>query len=134
MEKRYVVGVDVGTSTVKAVFVDGMENKIATTQLTEIFPVKTEKKDFLEYDATDWKNCVRDVLRKGFETGIDPEAVAGICFDDPRRDGIPRRRGWNAPLQRRSLQRYAPSGDHGAAGGTGGRAMCRAQRKLYQHV
>lgn len=97
MDKRYVVGVDVGTSTVKAVFVDTKENKIATTQLTEVFPVKCEKKEYIEYDAADWQRCVREVLERGFAAaGINPEEVAGVCFDDPavmaflvKEDGTP---------------------------------------------
>lgn len=82
MEKRYVIGIDVGTTTIKAVFVDSKENKIATTQITEIFPVPGEKKEYIEFDAYDWVRCIKKILNKGFETGIRPEEVAGINIED----------------------------------------------------
>lgn len=82
MNKRYVIGVDIGTTTVKAVFVDAKDNKIATTQTVEIFPVKAEKNDYIEYSAEDWKDCVKKILAQGFATGIAPEEVAGISLLD----------------------------------------------------
>ncbi len=82
MEKRYVIGVDIGTTTVKAVFVDTKENRIATTQIEEIFPVKAERNDYIEYKAEDWRTCVKKILAQGFATGIAPEEVAGISLLD----------------------------------------------------
>lgn len=82
MEKRYVIGVDLGTTTIKAVFVDAKENRIAATQTEEIFTVGAETPDFIEFDANDWETHTKSVLARGFAAGIDPEEVAGICFLD----------------------------------------------------
>ena len=82
MEKKYVIGVDVGSSTVKAVFVDAAAGRVAATETVEIFPLKTADRDVIEYDPEDWKRCVKDVLSRGFQRDIGKEEVAGICFDD----------------------------------------------------
>lgn len=82
MEKRYVIGIDIGTTTIKAVFVDAKQNRIATTQIEEVFPVAAEKKEYIEYDAQVWKDSVKKILARGFAEGIQPQEVAGICLLD----------------------------------------------------
>ena len=82
MKKRYVIGVDVGSSTVKAVFVDTESGKVAATETKEIFPLKSDNSQVIEYDPEDWKAHVKEVLKRGFAHGIAPEETAGICFDD----------------------------------------------------
>ena len=77
-----MIGVDLGTTTIKAVFVDARNSRIATTQTEEIFPSKSDNPDFIEYKAEDWVTSTKKVLARGFKTGIDPEEVAGICFLD----------------------------------------------------
>lgn len=80
MLKKYVIGVDLGTTTIKAVFLDTQENRIVSTQTEEIFPVKTENADELEYDPMEWMDYTKRILKRGFEAGVRPEEVAGICF------------------------------------------------------
>ena len=79
MEKRYLIGIDLGTTTVKAVFLDARENRIVTTQTEEIFPVKTEDPDAIEYDPKQWWEYIQRILKRGFEAGVDPNQVAGVC-------------------------------------------------------
>ncbi len=80
MPKKYVIGVDLGTTTIKAVFLDTQDNKIISTQTEEIFPVETQNTEYMEYDPTDWMEYTKRILARGFEEGIDPHDVAGICF------------------------------------------------------
>lgn len=80
MHKKYVIGVDLGTTTIKAVFLDTQSGKIASTQTEEIFPIKMQNTDHIEYDPKDWMEYTKRILARGFEEGIDPCEVAGICF------------------------------------------------------
>ncbi len=82
METRYVIGLDMGTTTIKAVFFDTKENKIVTTQIEESYPIKAEHPDFIEYDPKTVRELVKCVLKRGFDTGIDPNEVAGLCSVD----------------------------------------------------
>ncbi|MEA4854021.1 MAG: FGGY family carbohydrate kinase [Christensenella sp.] len=80
MRKKYVVGVDLGTTTIKAVFLDTQSNQIVSTQTEEIFPVKMQDAEHIEYNPKEWMEDTKRILARGFETGIDPHEVAGICF------------------------------------------------------
>ena len=80
MKKEFLIGVDLGTSTLKAVFVNAAACEVVSTQLEEIFPVKAENPDWIEYDPQDWLDGTIRLLKRGFEAGVDPERVAGICF------------------------------------------------------
>jgi len=79
MEKRYLIGIDLGTTTIKGVFLDAKEDRIVTTQTEEIFALKTEDPEAIEYDANEWWEYVRRILKRGFEAGVNPDQVAGIC-------------------------------------------------------
>jgi len=80
MEKRYLIGIDLGTTTIKAVFLDAREDRIVATEIEEIFPVKTENPDAIEYDPNQWWEYVRRILKRGFEAGVAPDQVAGVCL------------------------------------------------------
>jgi len=80
MEKRYLIGIDLGTTTIKAVFLDAKNDRIVTTQTEEIFPVKLDDPDAIEYDPNDWWEYICRILKRGFESGVDPEQVAGVCL------------------------------------------------------
>ena len=80
MGKRYLIGFDIGTTTMKAAFLDAEECKVVTTQTAEIFPIKAIAPDWIEYDASEWWTCIKNILKKGWEAGVDPQQVAGICF------------------------------------------------------
>lgn len=81
MEKKYLIGVDLGTTTVQVVFLNAQENKVVLTLTEEIFPVSAENPDYIEYDPNDWWEYTKRLLKRGFESGVKPEEVAGICFD-----------------------------------------------------
>ena len=78
--KRYLIGIDLGTTTIKAVFLDAKENRIACTQTEEIFPIKTDNLDSIEYDPRDWWEYTRRILKRGFAEGVNPKHVAGVCL------------------------------------------------------
>ena len=80
MEKRYLIGIDLGTTTIKAVFLDASENRIVTTEIEEIFPVKVDNPDDIEYDPGEWWDYIKKILKRGFEAGVVPEQVAGIAM------------------------------------------------------
>jgi len=80
MQKKILVGIDLGTSTLKAVFLDAALSKIVTTQVEEIFPAPAENPDYIEYDPMDWWNGTIRLLKRGFESGVNPEEIAGISF------------------------------------------------------
>lgn len=80
MNKQFLVGIDLGTTTLKAVFIDAAACKIVSTQLEEIFPVKAQNPDWIEYDPMDWLEGTARLLKRGFDAGVDPARIAGICF------------------------------------------------------
>ena len=65
MEKRYLIGIDLGTTTIKAVFLDALENRIVATEIEEIFPVKRDNPDDIEYDPKDWWELIKRILARG---------------------------------------------------------------------
>jgi xylulokinase len=81
MSKKILIGIDIGTSTVKAVFLNAESGSIVTTQTEEIFNVKAENPDWLEYNADEWWEYTKRILNRGLKEGnIDPKDVAGVCF------------------------------------------------------
>lgn len=80
MQKKILVGIDLGTTTLKAVFLDASLSKIITTQVREIFPAKVENTEYIEYDPMDWWDGTIELLKRGFENGVNPAEIAGICF------------------------------------------------------
>ena len=80
MEKRYVIGIDIGSTTLKAVFYDCKEHRIVTTQTEEIFTVDTGNTDDIEYKASEWWDFFKNIIKKGFEAGVASEQIAAICL------------------------------------------------------
>lgn len=80
MGKRIVIGVDLGTTTIKSIFLDTQENKIVQTLTKEIFPVKLQREDYIEFDPNLWWEYTLEMFKTAFSEGIDPNEVAGICF------------------------------------------------------
>jgi xylulokinase len=80
MAKKILVGIDLGTSTLKAVFLDASLHKIVTTQIEEIAPTQAKSIEYIEYDPFDWWNGTLRLLKRGFENGVKPEDIAGISF------------------------------------------------------
>lgn len=80
MKKKVLVGIDLGTTTLKAVFLDASQSKIITTQVKEIFQAKVEDATLIEFDPMEWWNGTIDLLKRGFDNGVKADEIAGICF------------------------------------------------------
>ena len=78
--KDTLVGIDLGTTTLKAVFLNAVTGEIISTQTEEIFPVAAENPGWLEYDPRHWLEGAARLLKKGFSAGAEPARIAGICF------------------------------------------------------
>jgi xylulokinase len=80
MQKRYLVGVDLGTSGTKAALyqIDGKLISDASVEVPLFYPkpgvVEQENEDFYASAAQTIKRCVDS-------SGVDPEAIAAIAFD-----------------------------------------------------
>lgn len=82
MSKHILVGIDIGTSTCKAVFLDANTNSIVATELEEINPApqKTHP-EWVEYDATEWWSSLKSIVAKCIKKcGIKPTDIAGISI------------------------------------------------------
>jgi len=80
MKKNILVGIDLGTTTLKAVFVNADSGDIVATQTEEIFPVESENPEWIEYNPNDWLKGTARLLKSGLDAGVVPEQIAGICF------------------------------------------------------
>ncbi len=77
MAKRYVLGIDTGTSAVKAVLADlrGVEVCVRT----ETTPVESPHAGWSEFDLqTDWLKVADAVRHLLSDTGIDPEEILAV--------------------------------------------------------
>lgn len=82
MQKKYIIAIDEGTTSVRAVLFDVKGNKIILTskqKFRQIFP----QNGWVEHDAEEiWQKaelCLKDILRK-----INPEEVFGIGITNQR--------------------------------------------------
>lgn len=80
MKKKILVGIDLGTTTLKAVFLDASLSKIVTTQIEEITPAKADNPSYFEFDPMDWWKGTINLLKRGYANGVNLEEIAGICF------------------------------------------------------
>ncbi len=118
MAKRYVLGIDTGTSAVKAVLADlsGVELTVAT----ESTPVESPHEGWSEFDLqADWQSVSRAVRRVVSDTGVDPDEILavgvtgkgwGCCYLD--QDLAPARKGilWNDARSAPYIAEWANSG------------------------
>ena len=80
MQKRFLIGVDLGTSGTKAALyqIDGTLISDATVEVPLFYPkpgvVEQENEDFYTSAATTVRSCVES-------SGVDPNAIAAIAFD-----------------------------------------------------
>jgi xylulokinase len=80
MQKRYLVGVDLGTSGTKAALyqIDGTLISDAAVEVPLFYP----KPGVVEQDNEDFYTSAASTVRTCIETGgIDPQAIAAIAFD-----------------------------------------------------
>lgn len=80
MKKKYLIGVDLGTSGTKTAIytIDGKPVAESSVEVQLFYPkpgiVEQEAGDFYSSAATTVKNCIQ-------ESGIDPKEIAAIAFD-----------------------------------------------------
>lgn len=79
MMKEYVIGIDLGTSSVKVLLVD-REGEISG-EVSENYPLSSPKFGYSEQNPEDWvKHTVQAIKRLKMQTGVDSSAIAGISF------------------------------------------------------
>ena len=77
MKKRYLVGIDVGTSGTKAILAD--ENGRVEDSCTRTYPLNTPRPGWAEQDPTWWWQAVKEALAQ-ILSGVDKSAIAGVSF------------------------------------------------------
>ena len=77
MKKRYLVGIDVGTSGTKAILAD--ETGRVEASCTRTYPLNTPRPGWAEQDPTWWWQAVKEALAQ-ILSGVDKSAIAGVSF------------------------------------------------------
>jgi xylulokinase len=76
---KYVIGVDLGTSAVKALLVDREGN--VRGEASREYPLYLEKSGWSEQDPEDWVAGTLAALKElATDSGVDPAAIEGISF------------------------------------------------------
>lgn len=82
-EKNYVMAIDQGTTSSRAIIFDRNGKKIGSSQ--KEFPQYFPKSGWVEHNANEIWNAVQSVIAGAFiESGIRPEAIAGIGITNQR--------------------------------------------------
>ena len=82
-EKNYVMAIDQGTTSSRAIIFDRNGKKIGSSQ--KEFPQYFPKSGWVEHNANEIWNSVQSVIAGAFiESGIRPEAIAGIGITTQR--------------------------------------------------
>ncbi|MBV6376409.1 glycerol kinase GlpK [Enterococcus casseliflavus] len=83
VEKNYVMAIDQGTTSSRAIIFDRNGKKIGSSQ--KEFPQYFPKSGWVEHNANEIWNSVQSVIAGAFiESGIRPEAIAGIGITNQR--------------------------------------------------
>ena len=72
--KKYVLGIDIGTSGVKGIVID--EDGVTVASATEEYPLSTPKPNWAEQNPEDWWSASLHVMKK-LATGLGKNAVIG---------------------------------------------------------
>ena len=79
MSKKYLIGLDIGTSGAKCIIVDDEGKVIASS--TQEYPLYTPKPGWAEQDPKDWWDaCVRGLKVILSKSGVKPGDIAGISY------------------------------------------------------
>lgn len=79
MSKKYLIGLDIGTSGAKCIIVDD-EGKVVASS-TQEYPLYTPKPGWAEQDPKDWWDaCVRGLKVILPKSGVKPEDIAGVSY------------------------------------------------------
>ncbi len=83
MGNRYLLAIDVGTTTAKAALFD-IKGQLITTA-TQEYPTYYPKPGWVEQDPEDWWNAAVKVVREAIgKAKIDPRDIGGICASSQR--------------------------------------------------
>lgn len=78
-EKKYLLGVDVGTSGTKTILVEEMRHVVASKTLE--YPMETPKPGWTQQNPEDWWQASVQTIRAVLEKAkIDPKAIVGVGF------------------------------------------------------
>lgn len=118
MHKDFIIGIDTGTSVVKAVLADLQGVELASA--TENTPVENPYENWSEYDlVTDWNRVVRAIRKLLSKTRIDPGdilAIAvtgkgwGCCYLDEKLRPVRKGILWNDSRSGYLIQQWATDG------------------------
>lgn len=76
---KYVIGIDLGTSSVKTLLVD--QNGDIKGEATAAYPLIHERPGYSEQNAEEWVTGTVSCLKQLFhETGISPEDIEGVSY------------------------------------------------------
>ena len=79
MSKKYLIGLDIGTSGAKCIIVDDAGKVIASS--TQEYPLYTPKPGWAEQDPKDWWDaCVRGLKVILPKSGVNPADIAGVSY------------------------------------------------------
>ena len=77
MSKKYLIGLDIGTSGAKCIIVDDAGKVVASS--TQEYPLYTPKPGWAEQDPKDWWDaCVRGLKVILPKSGVNPADIAGV--------------------------------------------------------
>lgn len=79
MSKKYLIGLDIGTSGAKCIIVDDAGVVVASS--TQEYPLYTPKPGWAEQDPKDWWDAVVRGLKVILpKSGVKPEDIAGVSY------------------------------------------------------
>lgn len=84
---KYLLGIDIGTSSCKVALFDFSGNVLATA--SEKYPLHQPKPSWAEQSAEDWYSGVVRAIRRVLAQGYDPGEIAGIGVDGQSWSAIP---------------------------------------------
>lgn len=118
MSKRLIIGIDSGTSVVKAVLVNLQGRELAISE--ENTPVETPKEGWSEFDLfEDWDSVIRAIRRLLIENHVDPEEIMavsvtgkgwGCCYLDKNKKPVRKGILWNDARSASYIKEWAASG------------------------
>lgn len=84
----YLLGIDIGTSSVKTLVLDS-ETGTTLTSATQEYPVHQPQPGYAEQDPADWWNAATATVRTAVsEAGIDTQAIAAIGLSGQMHGGV----------------------------------------------
>ena len=82
MQKRYLIGIDIGTSAAKVALFEKSSGNRALCVTSAEYPIFYPQPLFVEQNPDDWWNAAASALRELFaKTNIDAREVAGVGID-----------------------------------------------------